>query len=167
MKINQCWKDRWHHPNDSYSPFPNVNYTIKSPSSFTLDVSQTLQSSEKEELKMVITTKIYIYILVLTGKTMMERFKMPERSIPKDAAYQIIHDELMLDGNPRLNLASFVATWMEPECDRQAHHVFHQQELCRYGWIPRHHRAPGTTPLLLITYICWTTYCLLHEEPLC
>jgi glutamate decarboxylase len=43
---------------------------------------------------------------------------MPERSIPKDAAYQIISDELMLDGNPRLNLASFVSTWMEPECDK-------------------------------------------------
>ncbi|RWW57895.1 hypothetical protein BHE74_00035280 [Ensete ventricosum] len=43
---------------------------------------------------------------------------MPEQSIPKEAAYQIINDELMLDGNPRLNLASFVTTWMEPECDR-------------------------------------------------
>ncbi|GMN42304.1 hypothetical protein TIFTF001_011528 [Ficus carica] len=45
-------------------------------------------------------------------------FKMPENSIPKEAAYQIINDELMLDGNPRLNLASFVTTWMEPECDK-------------------------------------------------
>ncbi|GJW31524.1 glutamate decarboxylase-like protein [Tanacetum coccineum] len=43
---------------------------------------------------------------------------MPDRPIPKDAAYQIISDELMLDGNPRLNLASFVTTWMEPECDK-------------------------------------------------
>ena len=43
---------------------------------------------------------------------------MPEQSIPKEAAYQIINDELMLDGNPRLNLASFVTTWMEPECDK-------------------------------------------------
>lgn len=43
---------------------------------------------------------------------------MADRSIPKDAAYQIISDELMLDGNPRLNLASFVTTWMEPECDK-------------------------------------------------
>ncbi|ONM03626.1 Pyridoxal phosphate (PLP)-dependent transferase superfamily protein [Zea mays] len=43
---------------------------------------------------------------------------MPERSIPREAAQQIISDELMLDGNPRLNLASFVTTWMEPECDK-------------------------------------------------
>lgn len=48
----------------------------------------------------------------------LPRFKMGENSIPKEAAYQIITDELMLDGNPRLNLASFVTTWMEPECDK-------------------------------------------------
>uniref|UniRef100_A0A1J3JJH9 Glutamate decarboxylase n=1 Tax=Noccaea caerulescens TaxID=107243 RepID=A0A1J3JJH9_NOCCA len=51
-------------------------------------------------------------------RTSLPRFKMPENSMPKDAAYQIINDELMLDGNPRLNLASFVTTWMEPECDK-------------------------------------------------
>ena len=46
------------------------------------------------------------------------RFKVPKNSMPKEAAYQVINDELMLDGNPRLNLASFVTTWMEPECDK-------------------------------------------------
>nr|GMC59738.1 glutamate decarboxylase [Ipomoea batatas] len=51
-------------------------------------------------------------------RTSLPRFKMPENSIPKEAAFQIINDELMLDGNPRLNLASFVTTWMEPECDK-------------------------------------------------
>ncbi|AES99146.2 glutamate decarboxylase [Medicago truncatula] len=51
-------------------------------------------------------------------RTSLPRFKMGENSIPKEAAYQIINDELMLDGNPRLNLASFVTTWMEPECDK-------------------------------------------------
>ncbi|KAI3934055.1 hypothetical protein MKW92_051491 [Papaver armeniacum] len=48
----------------------------------------------------------------------LPRYKMGESSIPKEAAYQIIHDELLLDGNPRLNLASFITTWMEPECDQ-------------------------------------------------
>ncbi|KAJ6806548.1 glutamate decarboxylase [Iris pallida] len=51
-------------------------------------------------------------------RTALPRFRMAENSIPKEAAYQIINDELMLDGNPRLNLASFVTTWMEPECDK-------------------------------------------------
>ncbi|KAF5737708.1 putative glutamate decarboxylase [Tripterygium wilfordii] len=51
-------------------------------------------------------------------RSSLPRFKMGENSIPKEAAFQIINDELMLDGNPRLNLASFVTTWMEPECDK-------------------------------------------------
>ncbi|PON45421.1 Glutamate decarboxylase [Parasponia andersonii] len=46
------------------------------------------------------------------------KWRMPAHTIPKEAAYQIINDELMLDGTPRLNLASFVTTWMEPECDQ-------------------------------------------------
>lgn len=48
----------------------------------------------------------------------LPRFEIPTQETPKDVAYQIISDELMLDGNPRLNLASFVTTWMEPECDK-------------------------------------------------
>ena len=35
--------------------------------------------------------------------------------VPADTAWQLIHDELMLDGNARLNLATFVTTWMEPQ----------------------------------------------------
>jgi glutamate decarboxylase len=48
----------------------------------------------------------------------LPKWSLPPRETPKDAAYQVIADELMLDGNPRLNLASFVTTWMEPECDK-------------------------------------------------
>jgi glutamate decarboxylase len=48
----------------------------------------------------------------------LPRYELWEKSISKDAAYQIIHDELLLDSSPRLNLASFVTTWMEPECDK-------------------------------------------------
>jgi glutamate decarboxylase len=35
-----------------------------------------------------------------------------------DTAYQFVRDELMLDGNARLNLATFVTTWMEPQAER-------------------------------------------------
>ena len=35
--------------------------------------------------------------------------------VPPDVAYQLIHDELLLDGSARLNLATFVTTWMEPQ----------------------------------------------------
>ncbi len=43
------------------------------------------------------------------------RDRLPENSMEADIAYQLIHDELMLDGNARLNLATFVGTWMEPQ----------------------------------------------------
>ena len=46
------------------------------------------------------------------------RFSMPENSMPKEVAYQNIHDELQLDANPKLNLASFVTTSMEEECNK-------------------------------------------------
>jgi glutamate decarboxylase len=45
---------------------------------------------------------------------------LPDSGMPAAAAYQLIVDELNLDGNPTLNLASFVTTWMEPEADRLA-----------------------------------------------
>src|ERR1700709_346036 len=40
---------------------------------------------------------------------------MPIEGMRPDTAYQVVHDELMLDGNARLNLATFVTTWMEPQ----------------------------------------------------
>ena len=33
-------------------------------------------------------------------------------------AYAVVHDELMLDGNARMNLATFCQTWVEPEVHR-------------------------------------------------
>ena len=38
--------------------------------------------------------------------------------VPPDVAYQLIKGELLLDGNARLNLATFVTTWMEPQADQ-------------------------------------------------
>jgi glutamate decarboxylase len=45
------------------------------------------------------------------------RHRLPDGELPPDLAYQIIHDELMIDGNARLNLATFVTTWMEPQAE--------------------------------------------------
>jgi glutamate decarboxylase len=39
----------------------------------------------------------------------------PEEGIDRSAAYQVVHDELLLDGNSRQNLATFCQTWIEPE----------------------------------------------------
>ena len=55
-------------------------------------------------------------IFGLEGK--IPRHELPEGELPRDVAYEIIHDELMLDGNARLNVATFVTTWMEPQADR-------------------------------------------------
>jgi glutamate decarboxylase len=49
---------------------------------------------------------------------------LPDREMPPDVAYQAIHDELMIDGNARLNLATFVSTWMEPQCQRLMSEAF-------------------------------------------
>jgi glutamate decarboxylase len=46
------------------------------------------------------------------------RNELPAGEMPADVAYQIIHDELMLDGNARLNVATFVSTWMEPQAEK-------------------------------------------------
>lgn len=42
----------------------------------------------------------------------LPKHEMPESEMPKEIAYRMIKDELSLDGNPMLNLASFVTTYM-------------------------------------------------------
>ncbi|THU91412.1 glutamate decarboxylase [Dendrothele bispora CBS 962.96] len=46
------------------------------------------------------------------------KYRMPDVGIPSKAAYQLLHDETALDGNPLLNLASFVHTWMPDEATK-------------------------------------------------
>jgi glutamate decarboxylase len=43
------------------------------------------------------------------------RNRIPEHGMLPDTALQAVRDELILDGNARLNLATFVTTWMEPQ----------------------------------------------------
>ncbi|MFH8369105.1 glutamate decarboxylase [Streptomyces sp. NPDC018031] len=45
------------------------------------------------------------------------RHRLPDEPMAASTARQLVHDELMLDGNARLNLATFVTTWMETEAD--------------------------------------------------
>jgi len=46
------------------------------------------------------------------------RDRLPDGEMDEATAYQIVHDELMLDGNARLNLATFVTTWMDDHARR-------------------------------------------------
>jgi glutamate decarboxylase len=43
------------------------------------------------------------------------KHRLPEGELSHEAAYDLVHDELLLDGQARLNLATFVTTWMEPQ----------------------------------------------------
>ena len=45
------------------------------------------------------------------------KFQLPAQGLAANVASQLIEDERQLDSNPRLNLASFVTTWMEPEVE--------------------------------------------------
>ena len=46
------------------------------------------------------------------------RYTLGAEPILPATAYQIVHDEAMLDGNARLNLATFVGTWMDPDASK-------------------------------------------------
>ncbi|MFD0632808.1 glutamate decarboxylase [Catenulispora yoronensis] len=43
----------------------------------------------------------------------IDRYRLGADRMLPETAYQVVHDEAMLDGNARLNLATFVTTWME------------------------------------------------------
>lgn len=43
----------------------------------------------------------------------MPKYKMPEKEHDPRHAYQVVHDELMMDGNARQNLATFCQTWLD------------------------------------------------------
>ena len=46
------------------------------------------------------------------------KFKIPQEGSLPETAYQVVHDDAMLDGNARLNLATFVSTWMDDYANR-------------------------------------------------
>jgi len=45
----------------------------------------------------------------------LPKYRIPKAQTPSTAAYQLVHDELLLDGNSRQNVATFCQTWVEPE----------------------------------------------------
>ncbi|NYD67680.1 glutamate decarboxylase [Agromyces atrinae] len=50
--------------------------------------------------------------------TEFDKFTLPKSPSLPSTAYQIVHDEAILDGNSRLNLATFVSTWMDDEAKK-------------------------------------------------
>ena len=45
----------------------------------------------------------------------LPKYRLPLSEQNPRHAYTLVHDELMMDGNARQNLATFCTTWMEPE----------------------------------------------------
>jgi glutamate decarboxylase len=54
-------------------------------------------------------------VYVREASLSVPRNKIPGHGMLPDTALQAVQDELILDGNARLNLATFVTTWMEPQ----------------------------------------------------
>jgi glutamate decarboxylase len=48
-------------------------------------------------------------------KEALPKYKFPQHETLPEVAFQVIQDELLLDGNARQNLATFCQTWEEPE----------------------------------------------------
>jgi glutamate decarboxylase len=48
----------------------------------------------------------------------LPKYRLTEKTSSAQAIYDLVHDELMLDGNSRQNLATFCTTWSEPEARR-------------------------------------------------
>ncbi len=56
--------------------------------------------------------------VVFAGRDLAQelpRFRFPSSEMAPEHAFQVVHDELMLDGNSRQNLATFCQTWEEPQ----------------------------------------------------
>ena len=51
----------------------------------------------------------------LTSEKSLPKYSLPEGRTEPQVAYSLVHDELLLDGNSRQNLATFCTTWVEDE----------------------------------------------------
>jgi glutamate decarboxylase len=72
-----------------------------------------------------------------------------------ETAYQIVHDEAMLDGNARLNLATFVGTWMDDYADRLYTEAFDKNAIDKDEY-------PQTAA---VENYCWRTLADLWHAP--
>ena len=67
---------------------------------------------EKESIREKLDDEVYASADLSVS---MPKYKFPASEHDPRHAYSVVHDELMLDGNARQNLATFCQTWAEPE----------------------------------------------------
>ncbi|ODQ65924.1 glutamate decarboxylase [Nadsonia fulvescens var. elongata DSM 6958] len=60
------------------------------------------------------------YGSIYSAEKPIPKFKIPQEGTEPGNAYQFIHDELLLDGRPNLNLASFVSTYIQGDAQKLA-----------------------------------------------
>ncbi|KAJ1731243.1 glutamate decarboxylase gad1 [Coemansia biformis] len=53
-----------------------------------------------------------------SATTVGDQHLFPATGMPACNAYQLIHDSLRFDGDPALNCATFLTSWMEPEAEK-------------------------------------------------
>ena len=51
------------------------------------------------------------------SQTPIPKHRLPDTESAPDSVFRLIHDELLLDGSSRLNMATFVTTWMDPQAE--------------------------------------------------
>ncbi|WP_027344842.1 glutamate decarboxylase [Hamadaea tsunoensis] len=87
--------------------------------------------------------------------TELPRYQLPDGESLPETAYQIVHDEAMLDGNARLNLATFVGTWMDDHAGRLYTETFDKNMIDKDEY-------PSTAA---IETRCWTMLAGLWNAP--
>ncbi|KAM0513939.1 hypothetical protein ACHAPE_007294 [Trichoderma viride] len=100
----------------SVSPGPQMapaggSGSLRPDQSLHKSLSQVKLSSYQDEF----TTSVYGS--QFAGQD-LPKHSIPAGAMPKDVAYHMIKDHLSLDNNPKLNLASFVTTFMEDEAEK-------------------------------------------------
>jgi glutamate decarboxylase len=79
----------------------------------------TINTSKARQSTNVDATLSINPVFVRPGEaTSFDKFTLPPGPSLPETAYQIVHDEAILDGNSRLNLATFVSTWMDDEAKK-------------------------------------------------
>jgi glutamate decarboxylase len=78
-------------------------------------MTMTLRKGHRHERPLAVNPLIGEADPIAGVKTPLPRHRLPDGPMAPTIAYRLVHDELMLDGNARLNLATFVTTWMEPQ----------------------------------------------------
>ncbi|KIR57851.1 glutamate decarboxylase [Cryptococcus bacillisporus CA1873] len=87
-----------------------------------VDADKLIEECKDHPIKRHLAHKAALYDIPYTSRYEVEddvpRYSIPNKGVNARATYQLLHDELMLDGNPNMNLASFVHTWVPDECNR-------------------------------------------------